>query len=138
MVLRIRAEHDLSPMELSSLEERLHHDNRRMTDRDDDRGLAFVIRDGAGHAVGVAAGYSWAGTSELTLMWIAEAHRGRGYARQLLDAFVAEAADRGVRKIWVSSHDFQAPGLMKRLASSAWPNSRDGPKAIPVSFFAER
>ncbi|MER9167183.1 GNAT family N-acetyltransferase [Mesorhizobium australicum] len=114
-------------MELSSLEERLHRDNRRMTDRDDDRGLAFVIRDGAGHAVGVAAGYSWAGTSELTLMWIAEAHRGRGYARQLLDAFVAEAADRGVRKIWVSSHDFQAPGLyekagFERMAEfSGWP-----------------
>ncbi|ESY97535.1 GNAT family N-acetyltransferase [Mesorhizobium sp. LNHC229A00] len=127
MVPRIRAEHDLSPMELSSLEERLHRDNRRMTDRDDDRGLAFVIRDGAGHAVGVAAGYSWAGTSELTLMWIAEAHRGRGYARQLLDAFVAEAADRGVRKIWVSSHDFQTPGLyekagFERMAEfSGWP-----------------
>jgi ribosomal protein S18 acetylase RimI-like enzyme len=60
-------------------------------------------------------------------MWIAEAHRGRGYARQLLDAFVAEAADRGVRKIWVSSHDFQAPGLyekagFERMAEfSGWP-----------------
>ncbi|MBZ9693615.1 MULTISPECIES: GNAT family N-acetyltransferase [unclassified Mesorhizobium] len=114
-------------MELSSLEDRLNRDNRRMIDRDDDRGLTFVIRDGAGHAVGVAAGYSWAGTSELTLMWIDEAHRGRGYARQLLDAFVAEAADRGVRKIWVSSHDFQAPGLyekagFERMAEfSGWP-----------------
>ncbi|AGB46190.1 GNAT family N-acetyltransferase [Mesorhizobium sp. ESP6-5] len=114
-------------MELSSLEDRLNRDNRRMIDRDDDRGLTFVIRDGAGHAVGVAAGYSWAGTSELTLMWIDEAHRGRGYARQLLDAFVAEAADRGVRKIWVSSHDFQAPDLyekagFERMAEfSGWP-----------------
>ncbi|MEI9427522.1 GNAT family N-acetyltransferase [Mesorhizobium sp. Cs1299R1N3] len=124
---RIQAEHDLSPVELSSLEERLHRDNRRVTDRDDDRGLTFVIRDDAGHAIGVAAGYSWAGASELTLMWIDEAHRGRGYARQLLEAFVAEAADRGVKKIWVSSHDFQAPGLyekagFKRMAELAgWP-----------------
>lgn len=117
----------MSPVELSSLEDRLNRDNRRMIDRDDDRGLTFVIRDGAGHAVGVAAGYSWAGTSELTLMWIDEAHRGRGYARQLLDAFIAEAADRGVRKIWVSSHDFQAPDLyekagFERMAEfSGWP-----------------
>ncbi|TPJ12978.1 GNAT family N-acetyltransferase [Mesorhizobium sp. B2-7-3] len=117
-------------MELSSLEDRLNRDNRRMIDRDDDRGLTFVVRDGAGHAVGVAAGYSWAGTSELTLMWIDEAHRGRGYARQLLDAFVAEAADRGVRKIWVSSHDFQAPDLyekagFERMAEfSGWPEGR--------------
>ncbi|AZO57674.1 MULTISPECIES: GNAT family N-acetyltransferase [unclassified Mesorhizobium] len=127
MAARIEAEHDLSPIELSSLEERLHRDNRRTTDRDDDRELAFVIRDDAGHAIGVAAGYSWAGTCELTLMWIDEAHRGRGYARQLLDAFVAEAADRGVKNIWVSSHDFQAPGIyekagFERMAELAgWP-----------------
>ncbi|TPM37277.1 GNAT family N-acetyltransferase [Mesorhizobium sp. B2-3-4] len=114
-------------MDLSSLEERLHRDNRRVTNRDDDRGLAFVIRDNNGHAIAVAAGYSWASTSELTLMWVDEVHRGRGYGRRLLEAFVAEAADRGVKKIWVSSHDFQAPGLYEkagfaRMAELAgWP-----------------
>ncbi|TSE12222.1 GNAT family N-acetyltransferase [Mesorhizobium intechi] len=124
---RIQAEHDLSPVELSSLEERLHKDNRRATGCADDRGLAFVIRDGTGHAIGVAAGYSWASTCELTLMWIDEAYRGRGYARLLLIAFVAEATVRGARRIWVSSHDFQAPGLyekagFRRIAELAeWP-----------------
>lgn len=60
-------------------------------------------------------------------MWIDAAYRGRGYARQLLGAFVAEATDRGVRRIWVSSHDFQAPGLyekagFQRIAELAeWP-----------------
>ncbi|GLQ76823.1 hypothetical protein GCM10007881_03390 [Mesorhizobium huakuii] len=127
MIASIQAEHDLSPIELGSLEERLQSDNRRATGCADDRGLAFVIRDGAGHAIGIAAGYSWANTSELTLMWIDGAYRGRGYARQLLSAFVAEATDRGVRRIWVSSHDFQAPGLyekagFRRIAELAeWP-----------------
>ena len=127
MAARLQAAHDLSPTELNALEERLHAENRRVTNRDDDRQLAFVIRNEAGDAIGVAAGYSWAGTSELTLMWIDEAHRGLGYARQLLDAFVSEAASRGVRKIWVSSHDFQAPALyekagFERVAELAdWP-----------------
>lgn len=127
MAARLQPAHDLSPTELDTLEERLHEDNRRLTNRDDDRQLAFVLRNEAGNAIGVAAGYSWAGTSELTLMWIEETHRGRGYARQLLDAFVAEAASRGVRKIWVSSHDFQAPSLyekagFERMAELAdWP-----------------
>jgi ribosomal protein S18 acetylase RimI-like enzyme len=77
--------------------------------------------------IGVAAGYSWAGTSELKQMWIDEAYRGRGYARDLLHAFVAEAARRGVRRIWVASYDFQAPGLyekagFRRVAEFAgWP-----------------
>ena len=60
-------------------------------------------------------------------MWIDEAYRGRGYARELLNAFVAEAAGRGVRRIWVASYDFQAPGMyekagFKRVAEFAeWP-----------------
>jgi ribosomal protein S18 acetylase RimI-like enzyme len=47
-------------------------------------------------------------------MWIDEAYRGRGYARELLNAFVAEAASRGVRRIWVASYDFQAPGMYEK------------------------
>ncbi|QKC90302.1 N-acetyltransferase [Mesorhizobium sp. NZP2234] len=127
MTAFISAEHDLSPVELSVLEEHLRGENRRLTGCGDDRGLNFVIRDGAGRSIAVAAGYSWAGTSELQLMWVDQAYRGLGYARQLLDAFVAEAASRGARRIWVSSHDFQAPGLyekagFQRVAEFAgWP-----------------
>ncbi|TPN48105.1 MULTISPECIES: GNAT family N-acetyltransferase [unclassified Mesorhizobium] len=127
MAIRMEAEHDLSSSEWSTLEHHLHNENRRLTGRDDDRGLAFVIREDAGRTIGVVAGYSWAGTSELELMWIDEAHRGRGYATQLINAFVTEAAARGARRIWVSSHDFQAPGLyekagFERMAEFAgWP-----------------
>lgn len=77
--------------------------------------------------IGAAAGYTWSDTAELKQMWIDEAYRGRGYARALLDAFVAEASGRGVRRIWVASYDFQAPALyekagFKRVAElSGWP-----------------
>ena len=77
--------------------------------------------------VGVAAGYTWAGTSELQQMWIDAAYRGRGYARALTSAFVEEACSRGVRRIWVASHDFQAPRMyekagFKRVAEfEGWP-----------------
>jgi ribosomal protein S18 acetylase RimI-like enzyme len=60
-------------------------------------------------------------------MWIDEAYRGRGYARELLNAFIAEASSRGVRRIWVASYDFQAPEMyekagFKRVAEFAgWP-----------------
>ena len=78
--------------------------------------------------IGVAAGHTWSGSSELKQMWIDEAYRGRGYARALLNAFVAEARSRGVRRIWVASHDFQAPGMyekagFKRMAEfEGWPD----------------
>jgi N-acetylglutamate synthase-like GNAT family acetyltransferase len=127
MTILIQPKHDLSPSEIDAIEERLYDDNRGAIGRHDGRGLGFVIRDEAGRMIGVAAGYSWAGTSELKQMWIDEAYRGRGYARELLNAFVAEAARRGVRRIWVASYDFQAPGLyekagFQRVAELAeWP-----------------
>ena len=127
MTALIRPRHDLSPIEINAIEECVYNYNRRAIGRNDGRGLGFVIRDEAGRTIGVAAGYSWAGTSELKQMWIDEAYRGRGYARELLNAFVAEAASRGVRRVWVASYDFQAPGMyekagFKRVAEFAeWP-----------------
>jgi ribosomal protein S18 acetylase RimI-like enzyme len=107
--------HDLSPMEIDAVEVRLYEYNRAVTGRGDGAGLGFVLRDEAGRMIGAAAGYSWAGISELKQMWVDEAYRGQGYGRALLEAFVAEAQRRGVRRVWVASYDFQAPGLYERL-----------------------
>ncbi|WP_217568499.1 GNAT family N-acetyltransferase [Mesorhizobium sp. GbtcB19] len=127
MVPRLLAEHDLAPAELDAIEERLDGHNRRLTGCDDDRGLVFLLRDTAGCPIGIAAGYSWAGIAELKLMWVDEAHRSLGHGGKLLDAFIAEASARSVRRIWVSTHDFQAPALyekagFERMAELAgWP-----------------
>ena len=123
----VQARHELSPDEIDAIEDRLYSHNRGATGQDDARGLGFVIEDASGRMIGAAAGYSWAGTSELKQMWIDEAHRGRGHARALLNAFIAEATLRGVLKIWVASFDFQAPSLYEsagfvRIAEFAgWP-----------------
>ena len=114
MAPRLQAEHDLPRADLDAIEERLNGDNRLRTSRGDDRGLIFTLRDDTGYAVGVAAGYSWAGIAELKLMWVEEACRGVGHGRKLLDAFVSEAAARGARRVWVSTHDFQAPDLYEK------------------------
>ena len=96
--------------------------DRRITSHGDGRGLAFVIRDGAGHAIGVVARLLLGSTSALKLMWI----RTRPRLRQdsVLDAFVTEASRaRCFGKLWVSSDDVQAPTFMKKSASSAWPEA---------------
>jgi ribosomal protein S18 acetylase RimI-like enzyme len=114
MNVLVQSRHDLSPIEIGAFEDRLYDYNQLATGRNDGRGLGFVIRDEAGRTIAFAAGYSWAGISELKQMWVDEAYRGRGYGRELLNAFVAEAADRGARRIWVASYDFQAPGMYER------------------------
>jgi GNAT superfamily N-acetyltransferase len=123
----VEPHHEFTPAETGWVEERLYEFNRKATGRSDGEGLAFVIRGEGGRLIGIAAGYSWAGISELRQMWVDEAHRGRGYARALLGAFVEEARKRGVRRIWVASYDFQAPKMyekfgFRRVAEFAgWP-----------------
>lgn len=114
MSLDIEPQHALSPDEIDAIENRLYEHNSDATGRCDGQGLGFVIRDESERMIGVAAGYTWAGISELKQMWIDQAYRGRGYARALLNAFVTEAQRRGVRRIWVASYDFQAPGLYEK------------------------
>jgi len=114
MALQIEPRHDLSPNEIGAIEDRLYEHNSDATRCRDGQSLGFVIRNEMGQVIGVAAGHTWSGTSELKQMWIDEAYRGRGYARALLTAFVEEARSRGVRRIWVVSHDFQAPGMYEK------------------------
>jgi GNAT superfamily N-acetyltransferase len=114
MTLEIESRHDLSPNEIDAIEDRIYEHNSRATGRRDGRGLGFVIRNEAGRTIGAVAGTTWSGTSELKQMWVDEAHRGHGHARALLDAYIAEARSRGVGRIWVSSYDFQAPGLYEK------------------------
>ena len=127
MTLQTEPRHDLSPNEVDAIEDRLYRHNSHATGRHDGQGLGFVIRDELGQMIGIAAGYTWAGTSELKQMWVDEAYRGRGLARALLNAFIAEARSRGVRRIWVASYDFQAPGMyekagFRRMAEfEGWP-----------------
>jgi ribosomal protein S18 acetylase RimI-like enzyme len=127
VTLELEARHDLTPNELDAIEDRLYEHNSHATGRRDGQGLGFVIRGDAGQMIGTAAGYTWAGISELKQIWVDKAYRRRGYARALLDAFVEEARGRGARRIWVASYDFQAPGMyekagFKRMAEfDGWP-----------------
>ena len=41
--------------------------------------------------------------------------RGRGLARQLLEAFVGEAERRGVKRIFLASYSFQAPAMYEKF-----------------------
>jgi GNAT superfamily N-acetyltransferase len=114
LLARVEPRHDLTPDEIDAIEDRLYRHNSGATGHDDAQGLAFVIRDEAGQVIAAAAGYSWARTSELKQLWVDEAQRGHGHGRAVLDAFIDEARRRGVRRIWVQSHDFQAPAFYEK------------------------
>jgi GNAT superfamily N-acetyltransferase len=126
--MRLEPKHNATPLEIDAIEDELYAFNRAAIGRSDGEGLGFILRDDEDRMVGAAFGYTWAGVSELKQMWVDETHRGRGCARELLDAFVAEAKRRGVKRIWVASYDFQAPAMyekwgFRRMAEfEGWPD----------------
>lgn len=128
MIPTIEARHDLTSDEIDAIEDRLYAHNADAIGCDDARGMGFVVRNTTGETIAAAAGYSWAATSELKQLWVAPHHRGRGLGRALLGAYVAEAARRGVKRIWVQSYDFQAPafyeaaGFVRMAEFDGWPD----------------
>jgi len=135
--MRIEAKHDLSAEDGFAIEERLYEFNRAATGCHDGEGLGFFMRDEAGLVVGAALGYSWAGISELRQLWVEEQHRGKGYGRALLTAFVDEAARRGVKRVWLSSHSFQAPAMYEKEGFVRMAELQDFPIGYTNTIFCK-
>ena len=110
----ITPRHDLTPLEIDWVEDRLYEFNVEATGHADGMGLGFVVHDAEGAVAGMAAGYSWGGVSELKQMWVREDLRGTGQGDALLVSFIDEARSRGCAVLWVMTYDFQAPGFYRR------------------------
>jgi ribosomal protein S18 acetylase RimI-like enzyme len=110
----IQPAHDLGPLDIEALEDRLYEHNVAATGHRDGQGLGFVVRAEDGRQIGAIAGHTWGGVAEIKQLWVNPADRGRGLGMSLLDAAVAEAERRGCHQAMVMSYDFQAPGLYER------------------------
>ncbi len=106
---------DPHPADIARLAEELTAFNTAAIGVHDGTEVAVFERDELGRIVGGAAGVAWAGGAELWLLWVREDHRGRGCGRRLLTAFEDAARARGARRVFLSSHTFQAPDFYRRL-----------------------
>jgi N-acetylglutamate synthase-like GNAT family acetyltransferase len=133
--MRIEVAHNLSANEVAAVEQRLYEFNREEIGARDGRNLGLIIRDETGDVVGAALGYTWAGIAELRQLWVAEGCRGRGMGCALLDSFVDEAVRRGVKRIWLTSYDFQAPLFYERAGFVHVADIKDWPIGHTNSIF---
>lgn len=86
------------------------------------RELTVRIDDEAGLAAGLS-GWTWGLAAGIGMTWVRDDCRGLGLGAQLLAAFEAEAAARGVRVVYVTSFTFQAPSFYERngyVAFARW------------------
>jgi putative acetyltransferase len=99
----------------------------------------FVARDAEGKALATGAVVLHDNWAEIKRMWVDEAARGRGIARQILNVLMAEAGDAGVEKLrletGVANHAavalYEQTGFRRREPFADY-------RPDPLSVFMER
>ena len=81
--------------------------------KNDYRRLTITVRNRGKVVGGLAAEMYWGGMY-VNLLWMSDRYRAEGWGRSLLKAAEAEARKRGVRRVFLESFTFQAPGFYKK------------------------
>lgn len=88
--------------------------NRRHAEAPDFRPLVLGARDAQGDVVGGLVGLTGWRWLFVDLLWVDDAHRGRGVGRRLLRAAEEEARRRGALHAYLDTFDFQARPFYER------------------------
>jgi predicted N-acetyltransferase YhbS len=82
--------------------------------KSDYRPLTVTIRQ-RGEIVGGLTAETFFGWMFVSLLWVSERHRGKGWGSSLMQTAEAEARKRGVRNVYLDSFSFQAPPFYAKL-----------------------
>lgn len=76
--------------------------------------LNIVKYDNDGNVIGGILGGTYWGWLYIDILWVAEAHRGKGLGSKLLDEAEKEAILRGCHHAHLDTMSWQAPGFYKK------------------------
>ncbi len=113
--IRIVSEPGAGPADVDFVRDGLSLFNVAATGRSYFSPLAIFLRDERGATLGGACGHVWGGWLDLSLLWVAEPLRGKGYGRKLLEAAEDEARSQGCRGVFLSTFSFQARPFYERF-----------------------
>ena len=120
------------------LSERIYEFNARATGYFDGESFAMRQRQESGKVLSGISGYTWGGCCYVTHLWVAEAHRGKGWGRALLKKAEDHAREKGCMVMLLSTHSFQAPGFYRRMDYVEQASVKDHPVGHSSIFYAKR
>jgi GNAT superfamily N-acetyltransferase len=91
------------------LDERIYEYNSSAINKYEGNLFTKVIRDQGNNIIAGITGWTWAGVSEITLLWVNKEYRKNGLGKRLLKAAEDEIIKRGCSTILLRSYSFQAP-----------------------------
>ena len=95
------------------LADRIYEFNAYAIDRFDAKTLGAAIRDESGEIVAAISGYTWAGSCQITYLWVTAEQRRNGLGRTLLAGAEAEAVRRGCEVIRPVHAQFPGTWLLR-------------------------
>jgi GNAT superfamily N-acetyltransferase len=96
------------------LEERIYEHNSSLIGKTDGRFFAKTVRDSEENIIAGVSGWTWAGVSEITLLWVKDECRNQGLGALLLMAAEEEARKNNCNAILLRSFAFQAPSFYQK------------------------
>ena len=112
--IRIVSEPHAGPESISFVREAIARHNVAVTRETYYSPLAILLKDSRDAILGGAFGHVWGGWLDLSLLWVAEPLRARGYGRKLLEAAEEEARAQGCRGVFLSTFSFQARSFYEK------------------------
>lgn len=91
------------------LEEKIYEHNSHSIGKHDGNLFAITVKDDHENIIAGVSGWTWAGSCEISNLWVTENERKTGLGKKLLNAAEEEAKNRGCSTILVRSYSFQAP-----------------------------
>jgi len=112
---KVAIEDSPSAEDLRVVQGGLHSYNMSQVEDARYRKLTIFVRDGAGNVVGGLDGETFWNWLHITILWVEEALRGKGYGTRLIIAAETEALKRDCRYSLLDTHSFQARPFYERL-----------------------
>jgi len=100
--------------EIQFLDDMIYEHNKAQTNKVDGKLFAELIYDAENNIVAGVTGWTWAGACEITLFWVKEDCRNKGYGLLLLQAAEATAKKEKCLTIFLRTYSFQAPVFYKK------------------------
>src|SRR5882724_1785777 len=102
-------DHEFPNQVIEFLEDRIYEYNSALLGKNDGKLFSKIIKDENDSIIAGISGWTWANACEITLLWIKDDHRTKGYGQVLLNAAEANAKKENCKTILLRTYDFQAP-----------------------------